>query len=78
MERIQVFNYQTQNENGQILDHDLITEQQVLENLQNSSKMDLEEINHAINHMKTNNEALFIITPDGGKLLLSYTSRTLH
>ncbi len=78
MKRIQVFNYQEKNKTGNVLNQDLVTECQVLETLKNQSRMNAEDINHAINHIKENNEQLFVELENGNKIFLSYTLSTLH
>jgi len=78
MSRIQVFNVQNQSVDGRVTKQDLLTEQQVLQKLQNDSKMENKDIDFAIARMKSTSETLFIEDVSGEKIYFNVTEVILH
>lgn len=77
MNTIQVFNVQNKL-NGQLINEDLLTEQQVLENLINNSKMDNEDIQSALLRIKKTEETFFVELASGNTAYFSTKNVVLH
>ena len=78
MNRMQVFNVLNKSKEGQISNQDLLTEQQVLQRLEENSKMETDDINAAIERMKQTTDVLFIDLSGGDQILFHGTEVLLH
>jgi hypothetical protein len=75
---MQVFNVQNKSIDGTLVKQDLLTEQQVLTQLQENSKMENDDIDLAIARMKSTSETLFIEGSCGNKIYFNATSVLIH